>query len=64
MDKILALMIPEPAMPMSPLEMRGVLMVMGQRGLQICSVLDSLSEVMDAVQINHLVLLYQNTRSI
>ena len=39
-------------------------MDIGQRGLQIHTVLDSLSQVMDAVQINHLALLVQNERTI
>jgi len=51
-------------MPMSLLQMRVTLMDMGSRGLQICLVLNSLSQVMDSVQIHHLALMLSNKRSI
>jgi len=51
-------------MPMSPLEMRATLMDMGNRGLQIRLILDSLNQVMDAVQVHQLALFLSNERSI
>jgi len=51
-------------MPTSLLEMRATLMDMGARGLQIKSILDSLNQVMDTVQIHQLALLLSNERSI
>jgi len=39
-------------------------MDMGVRGLQVCFVVDSLSQVIDAVQLHHLALLVVNKRAI
>jgi len=51
-------------MPTSPLQMRATLMDMGARGLQIRSILESLNQVMDAVQVQQLALFLSNERSI
>jgi len=51
-------------MLMSPLQMRVTLMDMGSQGLQIRSVLNSLSLVMDSVQVHHLALMLSNEQII
>ena len=54
----------EALMPTSPLEMRATLMDMGAWGLQIRLILESLNQVMDAVQVHQLALFLSNKWSI
>jgi len=54
----------EVPMPTSPLQMQATLIGLGTRGLQIRGVLQSLSQVMDSVQVHHLALMLNNERVI